>query len=254
MESRMIRRLACLLLVFVLAATSGCALFRRDKPERDPSETAQRLARNADRALEQGNFQSAIGGYESLVAIHPFSEQARQAQISLMYAYWRNDEPEAAIIAADRFILENPTHPRVDYALYMKGLSMLPRDPGPMERLFRVDLNKRPPGEMQRAFNTFAQLLQQHPESEYGPDARQRMIYLRNRLAAHEVYVADFYVRRNAYVAALNRARHVVEAYQETPSVVPALEVMATAYDRLGLADLAADTRRVIAANEPARR
>jgi outer membrane protein assembly factor BamD len=246
----MTQRLACLLLVIVLATTAGCSLFRNDN-ERDPSDTAGRLFDRSNKLLGSGNFQAAITGLEALTAIYPFSQEARQAQLILMYAYWRNDQPDAAVTAADRFILENPTHPRVDYALYIKGLARFPSDPGVLERLFRVDMDKRPPGEMQASFNTFAQLIQLHPNSMYVEDARKRMIYLRNRLAAHELTVAEFYADRHAHVAAINRARFVVENFQETPSVVPALRIMVRGYERLGLTELAADTRQVIAANSP---
>jgi outer membrane protein assembly factor BamD len=249
----MTQRLACLLLVLVLAATGGCAWFGNKEPP-DGSENVRRLYERAQRQLMAGNYSGAIAGLENLTAVFPFSEEARQAQLDLMYAYWRNEEPDSAIAAADRFMLENPTHPRVDYALYMKGLARFPSDPGPLERLFRVDMDKRPPGEMQASFNAFAQLLQQHPESDYVEDARQRMVYLRNRLAAHEVAVAEFYYRRHGYVAAINRARHVLETYQETDSARQALDVMARSYEKLGLTELAEDARRVLAANESVRR
>jgi outer membrane protein assembly factor BamD len=250
MESWMTRRLLSLLLVLVLAATSGCAAMRSDPDRRDPSETARRIYERSTKQMESGNFAAAVGGFETLTAVYPFSEEARQAQLNLMYLYWRNEEPDSAVSAADRFILENPTHPRVDYALYIKGLARFPVNTGPLERLFRVNMDQRSPDGMEAAFNTFAQLLQQHPQSEYVEDARQRMIYLRNRLAAHEVVVAGFYSDRNAHVAAINRARNVLENYQETPSVIPALRVMAKSYDSLGLTELAEDTRRVIAANQ----
>lgn len=243
----MTQRFSCLLLVLFLAITAGCA--SSSDTVVDPDENARLLYERAQKAMQAGNFISAIGAFENLTAIYPFSEEARQAQLDLMYVYWRNNQPESVITAADRFILENPTHPRVDYALYMKGLARFPAGPGPLERLFRADMDKRPPGQMRASFNVFLQLVQQHPDSEYVADARQRMIYLRNRLAAHEITVAQFYLDRHAYVAAFNRARGVVEAFQETPSVIPALQIMAQAYDRLGLPELAEDTRQVIAAN-----
>ena len=250
----MTQRLASLLIVLVMAAVAtGCAS-NRDRDLTDPTENARRIYADATAAMEANNFAAAIGGFENLAAVYPFSEEARQARINLMYLYWRNEEPDSAIAAADRFILENPTHPRVDYALYMKGLARFPPDPGPLERLFRHDKHLRPPGQMQSAFNTFAQLVQQHPDSEYVPDARQRMIYLRNRMALHEVRVAEFYVDRDAHVAALNRARVVVENFQETPATLPALRIMARAYDNLGMDDLAAETRRIIEANQATQR
>jgi outer membrane protein assembly factor BamD len=246
----MTQRLACLLLVMVLAATAGCTGLR-DDDEPNAAESARLLFERSNELIANGNFAAGIGGLESLTAIYPFSQEARQAQLTLMYAYWRNGQPDAAVTAADRFILENPTHPRVDYALYIKGLANFPDDPGLLERLFRVDMDKRPPGEMMTSFNTFGQLIQQHPRSIYVEDARQRMIYLRNRLAAHELTVAEFYASRHAHVAAINRARYIVENFQETPSVVPALRVMARGYENLGLTELAETTRQVIAANSP---
>jgi len=252
-ESQMTQRLVCLLLVLVLAATAGCAS-KRDQLGGDPAENARRLYEDANASMRGGNFAAAIGSFENLTAIYPFSEEARQARLNLMYAYWRNEQPDSTIAAADRFILENPTHPRVDYALYMKGLARFPPDAGPLERLFRHDKHLRPSVEMQNAFNTFAQLLQQHPESEYTEDARQRMLYLRNRMAMHEVRVAEFYLDRHAHVAAINRARRVVESFDETPAVLPALQIMLQGYENLGLDDLAAETRRVIALNDPGRR
>jgi outer membrane protein assembly factor BamD len=248
MESRMTQRLVCLLLLVALAATTGCSS-SGDRFGSDDTETARYLFERSTKQLQSGNFASAITGFEAISAIYPFSEEARQSQLNLLYAYWRNEQPDSTVTTADQFILENPTHPRVDYAIYMKGLARFPRDPGPLERLFRSDLDKRPPGDMQNSFNSFAQLLQQFPDSEYAADAHQRMIYLRNRLAAHELTVADFYLQRHAHVAAINRSRYLIENYQETPSVIPALRIMAQAYDNLGLTELAEDARRVIAAN-----
>jgi outer membrane protein assembly factor BamD len=244
----MIQRLLALLLVLVLAATAGCAS-RRDRDAVDPDQAAQRIYETAVGSMRAGNYASAIGGFENLTAIYPFSEEARQAQLNLMYVYWRNDQPESVVSIADRFILENPTHARVDYALYMKGLAYFPPGPGILERLFRADTDMRPPGRMRESFNTFQQLIQQHPESPYAEDARQRMIFLRNRLAAHEILVAKFYFDRFAYVAAANRARYIVENYQETPSVIAALRIMAESYDKLGLDELATDARRILAEN-----
>jgi outer membrane protein assembly factor BamD len=245
----MTSRLSALLSLLALAAlATGCASGRDDDLP-DPDSSAQRIFAQAEKAMASGNYPAAIAAYENLTAVYPFSDEARQSQLNLMYVYLRSDQPESVVAAADRFMLENPTHPRVDYALYMKGLARFPREAGPLERLFRIDLDKRPPAGMQQSFNTFQQLLQQHPQSVYAEDARQRMIYLRNRLAAHEGTVAQFYLDRDAYVAAVNRARTVLEAFQETPSVIPALEIMAQAYDKLGLQELAADTRRILEAN-----
>lgn len=239
------------LVVILVVGLGGCSLFDREEEQVDPSADARKLFERASSSLRSGNWESAISNYESLTAVYPFSEFSKQAQLDLMYAYWRNDEPESAVAAADQFVLENPTHPRVDYALYVKGLAWFPRERGPMEKMFRVDLARRPPGELMQSFNAFARLAQEYPDSPYTPDARQRMVFLRNRLAAYEIHVADYYLRRSAWIAAANRARYVVESYQETPSVVDALQIMVKAYRELDLPTLASDSMRVLAENYP---
>ncbi len=146
------------------------------------------------RALMQGDYPLAIRVYEALMARYPFAAETRQSRLDVIYAYYRAGESESAIDAADTFISENPTHPRIDYAWYLKGLTDFERMPNFMERWFRVDLNKRPPTQARRSFLAFATVVEQFPNSEYAHDARRRMVYLRNRLADYEIAVANYYV------------------------------------------------------------
>ena len=201
--------------------------------------------------LRSGDYRNAVRFYESLEARYPFSEQARQARLDIIYAYYRARSAELAIDAADQFIRENPTHPRIDYAWYMKGLVHFERMPNVIERWFRADLTRRPPQDARRSFQSFQTLVERFPDSDYAHDARQRMIFLRNRLADYEVHVADYYLRRRAYVAALNRAKFCIENYDGAPAVQEALDVMVSAYEGLGLDDLASQARAVYAANYP---
>ena len=166
-----------------------------------------------------------------------------------MYAYYKNREPESAIDQADQFIRENPAHPRVDYAYYIKGLVQFERNPNFLERWFNADLSERPPIDARKSFQAFQTLLQRFPNSEYADDSRQRMIFLRNRLASYEVYVAEYYLKRGAYVGAINRAKYAIENYDGAPQIKRALEIMAESYRKLGMADLAADTEKVLKEN-----
>jgi outer membrane protein assembly factor BamD len=97
-----------------------------------------------------------------------------------------------------------------------------------------------------QSFSTFQELIRRFPNSEYVPDARQRMVYLRNRLAEYENHVADYYIRRGAYVAAVNRAKYALEHYPEAPQLEKTLQILVVAYEQLGMGDLAADARRVL--------
>ena len=158
---------------------------------------------------------------------------------------------DPAVDAADTFIRENPTNPRVDYAYYMKGLVYFERQSNWLERRFRVDLSQRPPVNAKKSFDAFQQLLEKYPHSQYVSDAQQRMIYLRNRLADFELHVALYYMRRGAYVGALNRAKYCVENYDGAPAVKGSMKVIVNAYYDLNMVDLAKNAERVYADNYP---
>ena len=168
-----------------------------------------------------------------------------------MYAYYKSSRPEQAVDAADTFIRENPIHPRVDYALYVKGLAYFESDPGMLERVLKKDTTKRPPRDIELSYASFRRLVERFPASEYAPDAEQRMLYIKNRLADYENHVADYYLRRGAYVAALNRAKAALEQFNGAEGNSLSLQIMAEAYEKLGMSELAADTRRVLAENFP---
>lgn len=244
------RLAAALVALLALAACGG-------NPERQLQTSPERLYRQAHESLNSQDYQNAIRLYEALAARYPFTEEARQARLDLIYAYYRAGEDESAIDAADTFIRENPTHPRIDYAWYVKGLVDFERAPNALERLFGVDLADRPPVTARKSFDALRTVVERFPKSDYAHDARQRMIYLRNRLASYEVNVARYYLNRGAFVAAAQRAMLAIEQYNGAPSTQEALEILIAAYERLDLQDLAAQSRDVYRLNygdEPAHR
>lgn len=242
-NSRM--RIIVLTTVALMLALTGCGSSR----SRAPQGSAEKLYEMAKKACDNGNYKEGIAYYESLEARFPFSNPARQGQLDLMWAYYKNREPESAIDQADQFIRENPAHPRIDYAYYIKGLVQFERNPNFLERWFNADLTERPPIDARKSFQAFQTLVERFPNSEYAEDSRQRMIFLRNRLANYEVYVADYYLRRGAWVGAINRAKYAVENYDGAPQLKRALEIMAESYRKLGMNDLAADSEKVLKEN-----
>jgi outer membrane protein assembly factor BamD len=238
-------------LFIALLAVSGCHTNPNRKQEK--KVTPEALYKKAHKSLDNYDFNGAIKSYEQLTARFPFTDEARQARLDLIYAYYRAGEKESAIDAAETFIRENPTHPRVDYAWYMKGLVDFERTPNAIERLFHADLTKRPPSDARKSFAAFKTVVEQYPKSEYAHDALQRMTYLRDRLASYEVHVAQFYFKRGAYVAAGQRAKGCVEQYDGAPAVKDALDILIQSYDRLNLQPLAEQTRQVYAANYSAK-
>ncbi len=239
----------------ILAFTfTGCASWSTDKDD-TKDWSPQRLYNAAKSALANKDYEQAIKYYESIEARYPYGPFAEQAQIEVAYAYYKSEEPASAVAAADRFIRLHPTHPNVDYVYYLKGLANFNDRRGLLDRFGGdPDLSDRDPKAAREAFNTFRELATRFPDSKYAADARARMAYLLNALAKHDVLVAKYYVRRGAYVAAVNRCQYVVEHYQRTPAVEDALGVMLEAYTRMGMADLAHDTQRVLEKNFPGSR
>ena len=227
---------------------SGCRSHRADDAKSGPEVIYAR----AQKAIRSSNYQEAIKQLEALQSRFPFSEPARQSQLDLIYAYYRARQTDPAIDAADTFIRENPTNPRADYAYYMKGLVYFERQSNWLERKFNVDLSQRPPINAKKSFEAFQQLIERYPHSQYVGDARQRMIFLRNRLADFELHVALYYMRRGAYVGALNRAKYCVENYDGAPAVKGSMKVLVDAYRALNMSDLAANAARVYDDNYPA--
>jgi len=237
--------LALLLLTFGLAVTGCKSRDGAEGPMTDPAVVYER----ANRALRGGDYPLAIRIYEALMARYPFAAETRQSRLDVIYAYYRAGESESAIDAADTFIRENPTHPRIDYAWYLKGLTDFERMPNFLERWFRVDLNQRPPTEARRSFASFATVVEQFPNSDYAHDSRRRMVYLKNRLADYEIAVAHYYIGRGAYVAGAQRAKTVIEEFDGSPAVREALELLVLCYDKMELKELAAQTRAMYRAN-----
>jgi outer membrane protein assembly factor BamD len=228
-------------LCIALFALGGCAHKNRQLQQSSPEV----LYKKAKKNLDAYDYNSAIKTYEQLTARFPFTDQARQARLDLIYAYYRAGEKESATDAADTFIRENPTHPRVDYAYYIKGLVDFERTPNAFEKLFRVDLTERPPSTARKSFAAFRTVVEQYPKSEYAHDSMQRMVYLRNRLANYEVHVAHYYMKRGAYVAAVQRAKGCIEQYDGAPAIHDAVAILIEGYERLNLQPLADKAKEV---------
>jgi outer membrane protein assembly factor BamD len=240
------RKFSVLALLVLLSALTACS--SKDKRE---NMSEQDLYRSAERHLKNESFDLATKDLQLIESRFPFGPYAEQAQLELIYAQFRSGQSDASITSAERFIRLHPQHPNVDYAYYMKGLSNYEEGSGVLQRFLPTDMTQRDPGKALQSFEDFRQLLNRFPDSEYAPDARARMTYLRARLARYEVNVANYYFRRKAYLAAANRGRYVVENYQQTEAVPDALAVMVQAYRLLKLDDLADSSLLVLRTNFP---
>ncbi|MFH1604819.1 MAG: outer membrane protein assembly factor BamD, partial [Pseudomonadota bacterium] len=201
--------------------------------------------------IEARGYTKAIKYLETIESRFPYGRYAQQAQIDLAYVHFKEDDKESAIAACERFIKLHPNHPNVDYLYYLKGLVNFNEDLGLLGKISRQDLTERDPRAARDSFDAFKELVNRHPDSKYAPDSIARMKYLMNALASYEIHVARYYMKRGAYVAAVNRVQYAVQHYPHAPAIEEALLVMAKAYDAMGIPALRDDAKRVMQKNFP---
>jgi outer membrane protein assembly factor BamD len=231
-----------------LALLTGCS---KDEVEDDLEATELAYYTSAQDSLRAGNYAGAIQKLQLLESRFPFGRYAEQAQLEIVFAYYKSVQPEAARSAADRFIRLHPAHPNVDYAYYLKGMVSYEQDKNFLSSIIPMDPSTRDPGAARESFQDFSQLISRFPNSEYAPDAQKKMKYLRNLLATAEIHVASYYIKRSAYVAAANRGRYVFENFQGSVAVPDALAIMVEAYQLLEMNDLAEQALLVLNSNYP---
>lgn len=230
----------------VVVLLSACATNKQEQvlPE-------QTYYENARSAMNSGNFNEAETNLDALETYYPFGRYAEQAQLDLIFARYQNLDLEGARAAADRFLRLNPQSEHGDYALYMRGLASYNLDIGLAARYFPIEANARAPGEQLQAFRDFSELLNRYPDSLYAADARQRMIAVRNRMAELELHAARYYITREAYIAANNRARYVVENYPSSPVVEEAIIILAETFRFMDIKKGSQDAVALLQTNFP---
>lgn len=241
-----------LLLIVVALAFTGCSRLKWFSKE-EPTETlpVEAMYEEAKGSLAGGNLARAKRFYGRLIARFPYGPYTEQAQLEMAYAHYKAGDSEDATSAIDRFIRTYPTNRHIDYAYYLRALINFNRENAFLERFARLDMTQRDQGAPRQSFNDFGELIRRYPNSRYAPDARQRMVHLRNLMGRHEINVAKYYLRRGAWVAASARAQYLLEHYPQSMHDGDALAIMAESYTRLGQDTLATDARRVLELNHP---
>lgn len=243
-------------IVLALLCLSGCTLISslgKDEEEENPEiaedESAAKLYQKGHSQLKANEFVGAIEDFELLEARYPFGRYSQHAQLELAYAYYKQNKHEQAADAVNRFIKLHPQHPNIDYAYYLKGLIAFDSGKNLIHYVVRRDPSNNDPTSLYESFDVFKLLVDSYPDSKYADDAQLRMIFLRNELAEYELKVADYYMRRRAYAAVVNRCKYIMENFQGTEYMPETLFVLQQAYLKLGMDDLANDTHRVYAQN-----
>ena len=229
----------------------ACNSFSNEKKEKYTGWTVEQFTSASKEAITDEKYKKAVELLEQLDSRYPFGAHSAQTQLDLTYAYYKNGDSEASLASADRFIKTHPRHQNVDYAYYLKALINFNRDMGFMDRYVPSDSTQRDTLFTETAYISFKELVRRFPYSQYVADSEQRMIFLRNALARHELHVTRFYMDREAYVAAANRANYIIQNYPNTPAVPYALEIQVEAYKILGLQELEDQSARIYTYNYP---
>lgn len=245
------RRILTVFIVLAAGLLAGCGMFSGKENDETRGWSVQKLYAEARQELSDRNWENAIKHYERIESRYPFGRFAQQAMIEVAYAYWKNEDSASALATIERFIKLHPNHPSADYMYYLRGLINFNDDLGIMGYVSNQDLSERDPKAAADAFLAFRELATRFPESKYTPDAIQRMNYLVNTLASHEVHVARYYMKRKAYVAAANRTQYALKTYPGAPANEEGLVIMVKAYDAMGMTALRDDAERVLKTNFP---
>ncbi|EIJ36458.1 outer membrane protein assembly factor BamD [Thiothrix nivea] len=239
--------------IAVSASFSGCSIFSQTEKDMTEGWSANKIYTTAREAMGAGDYERAIGLYESLEARYPLGRFAQQAQLETAYAYYKYDEPDSALDAIDRFLRMNPTSEDADYAYYLRGLVNFNRGHSIVDKLFPRSIADLDTVKKKESFQDFSHVITRYPNSKYAADSRERIQHLRNSLAESEVNVAKYYMVRGAWLAAFNRAEYAIKHYEGSPAIIDALEIKVKAAHNLGKPDLAADNLRVLEMNFPQR-
>jgi len=248
-EKMMSKKITLLPISMIFALVlSGCSQ-TIDEPEIQITAPEQ-MYQQAQAALDTGNMLKATRILEALESRYPFGPQATKVQLDLIYAYYRQANSEQALASIDRFLRLNPTHTDIDYVYYMRGLANMQSDENMFHEMLNIDRSDRDPQFAKQAFKDFKQLITAQPSSLYAADAQLRMQALKNRLAKHHIAIAQYYLEREIYVGAINRAKEVLVSFNDTSSTTQALQIMQSAYLALKQDDLAQKITKIIEQNQ----
>ena len=244
------KKLSVLVVTCALLSLSACGLLPKSSDD-SKNVSASKLYADAREEMDGAHYEAAIKLFQKLESNYPFGTYAAQAQMEIAYAHYKAQDQAEALASVERFIKLHPNHPNVDYMYYLRGLVNFNDQIGFLSFIYAQDPSERDPKATREAFAAFKELVDKFPNSKYAPDSIARMNYLINAMASYEVHVANYYYRRGAYLASLNRAQAAVTQFPQSTAREEALFIMIRCYDKLSMPELRDDTQRVFLRNYP---
>ena len=218
-----------ILTVLILA---GCASKPETEEEKEPAEVI--LYQLAQDRINAKNYSGAVESLARIERFYPFGVYAEQARADLIYAFYMSGDYDQAYAASEKFIRLYPRNTNIDYAYFMKGMTGYYQDEGLLSDIFALDLSKRDTSPAMQSYADLTEFIIRYPESEYIDAARERLIFLRNLIASSELDGAEYYMKRGAYLAAVNRANYVLKNIPNSTERERALRILKEAYKQLG--------------------
>ncbi len=246
-----LKSLFCLIGTLSLVLSLNGCTGSDTSPDSVEDKSPKQLYADAQAKMAEGDYKRAAEILLAHNSRYPYGIYSNQVNLDLMYCYYKDEDNTKGLQTADRFLNTNPTHKDLDYVYYIRGLILMQMDTDLLHSIFAVDRYDRDPEYAEEAFRDFGFIVKQMPESKYVADAKIRMLYLKNRLARYYLSIAQYYYDRRAYVAAANRSKKLLDSFYDTASAEDALEVMIKSYEKLGLSDLEAEARKLMALNFP---
>ena len=239
--------------IIIMCFFSGCSYLEKILEEEDTTVglSAEQLYTEGKQFLNLEDFVNAIKYFEVLEARFPFGKYSTQAMLDLSYAYYASNKRDDAILEINRFIRLYPNHPEVSYAYYLRALSNFDRDANILTRFFGHDPARYDVTALKKSFNDFSIVVNRYPNSKYSEDSINRLRYIKNLIAKNELYIAEYYSKRSAHVAAVERVKYMLENYGGTPSTEQGLLILIDSYNNLRMKSLALDSARVLRKNYP---
>ena len=220
------------LIILSVLILASCASKPEAEEEQEPAEVI--LYQLAQDRINAKNYSGAVESLSRIERFYPFGVYAEQARADLIYAFYMSGDYDQAYAASEKFIRLYPRNTNIDYAYFMKGMTGYYQDEGLLNDIFALDLSKRDTSPAMQSYADLTEFIIRYPESEYIDAARERLIFLRNLIASSELDGAEYYMKRGAYLAAVNRANYVLKNIPNSTERERALRILKEAYKQLG--------------------